>query len=136
MLYIYGQFNSVAELQNRYKLAHSTGDLTSFTDEDKHKLIEELTSISSDWQWIIYFTMVYVSFPLALFNKFVYTRLTERPFIWLPHYSADILTVVLLYYTLYKHFQWINEENPGLYLQDEPSQELMYFHAYTEHVLD
>ena len=51
---------------------------------------------------------MYLCYPLGVLNKYVYCKLTERPFLWLPHYSADYLLIVLLGFILHYHFDWVD----------------------------
>ena len=51
----------------------------------------------------MYYMMMYISFPFAIFNKFVYCKLAKRPFIWLPTYTADLMTMGFFCYPLYYH---------------------------------
>mmetsp|Transcript_20153 Transcript_20153/g.27223 ORF Transcript_20153/g.27223 Transcript_20153/m.27223 type:complete len:505 (-) Transcript_20153:373-1887(-) len=118
----------------RYESALAASDFSNFSEADKLRLIDELSSTSVTWQSNMTYMMLYITFPLGIFNKYVYCRLTERPFIWLPTYSADFLIIALLGYSLHYHFAWLDERNPGLHLQAEPSDALMYIHAYNEHV--
>lgn len=64
----------------------------------------------------MYYMMMYISFPFAIFSKFVYCKLARRPFIWLPTYTADLLTMGFFCYPLYYHLQWVDVKNPGLWL--------------------
>ena len=78
----------------------------------------------------------YLSYPFLIINKFVFCKLTQRPFIWLPTYTADLITLGCFCYTFGWHVLWLNEENPGLWLEQKPSQDLMYVHAYSFHVTE
>ena len=52
--------------------------------------------------------------PIALINKFVYTRLTQRSFVMLQIYWVDIAIFACFSYVYYYHILWLNTENNGL----------------------
>ena len=76
----------------------------------------------------------YLSYPFLFINKYVYSKLTKRPFVWLPTYTADVLTLACFIYAFGWHVVFLNEDNPGLWL--EKSKNMMYVHAYSFHVTE
>ena len=108
MLHIYGLLKDVTGPMERYTIATSTEDFSDFSEEDRQRLIDEITNISQTWQSIIIYMTMYLCYPLGVLNKYVYCKLTERPFLWLSHYSADYLLIVLLGFILHYHFDWVN----------------------------
>ena len=51
---------------------------------------------------------------MAIINKYAFCKLTERPFVWLPTYTADLLTLGSFTYTFGWHVLWMNSKNAGL----------------------
>ena len=75
----------------------------------------------------------YLAYPLLIINKYVFCKLTNRPFIWLNTYTADLLTLACYLYAFSWHVVWMNVENSGLGLEENPSKDLMYVEAYGLH---
>ena len=75
----------------------------------------------------------YLANPLIIINKYVFCKLTNRPFIWLNTYTADLLTLACYLYAFSWHVVWMNVENSGLGLEENPSKDLMYVEAYGLH---
>ena len=42
--------------------------------------------------------------PFGIFNKYVYTRLTEQPFVWHPTYTMELGILACITYMWYYHW--------------------------------
>ena len=62
-----------------------------------------------------------LSYPLLIINKYVLCMMTDRPFIWLYTYTADLLTLACFSYAFGWHVKWMSIKNSGLGLEEVPS---------------
>ena len=86
-----------------------------------------------------YYIAVYVltwvlTVPFSVFNKYMYTRLTSQPFVWLQTYTFDLAMFVLYAIAFRLHLSMMDKQNIGMGLQPEPSYNLRYIHEYNTHI--
>ena len=77
--------------------------------------------IAGIWKGTMLVASAYLSYPLFIINKFAFCKLTNRPFVWLSTYTADLMALGCFVYAFGWHVLWLNEENSGLGLETNPS---------------
>ena len=123
---MWSQYQTVAPIENKFREATLTGDFSAITQEDKDLMRSSLLSIANIWKGIVIFAGMYMAFPIQIINKYVFCKLTERPFVWLSTYTFDLITLGLYLYVFGFHIAWLDVKNEGYSLEEVPSQDLMY----------
>ena len=126
MEYIYTDFRTVMHIQKKFTAASLSGDFSKITQEDKDALLAVMLTIAKIWKGIMTFFMSLLSHPILIFNKYVFCKLTHRPFVWLTTYTFDLIALGLYLYIFGWHIKWLNVQNEGFGLEAIPSQEMMY----------
>ena len=84
----------------------STGQ--QITDDEQQTAIDHFENIARLWNGIMLMASCYLTYPFAIINKYVLSKLTDRPFTWLSTYTADLLTLACFLYTFGWHVVWDN----------------------------
>ena len=83
--------------------------------------------------FIVWLSCSYLTYPLLIVNKYVFCKLTDRPFVWLATYTADLMLLACFLYVFGWHVVWINEKNDAFGLASDPEQAVMYAVSYANH---
>lgn len=59
------------------------------------------------WMVIQQINCTILFYPIVIINKFVFCKLTEQPFLWLPVYTADLLTLACFLYNFGWHLKFL-----------------------------
>ena len=92
-----------------------------------------MTKVAKIWMGLQQINCIILFYPIVIINKFFFCKLTEQPFLWLPVYTADLLTLACFLYNFGWHLLWINVQNSGLGLEEVPSSYMMYVESYGIH---
>ena len=87
----------------KYRAAIAANDTSLITDEDRQQIIEPMTAAVELWLMVMVFSSASLSFPFLIINKYVYSKLTHRPFVWLPTYTTDLLSFAFINGTMIWH---------------------------------
>ena len=69
-----------------------------------------------------------------LINKYAYAKLISKPFVWQKLWTLDLGIMIGHSFVLNWSRGFDAEVNHGLYLQETPSEKMMYMTAYIMHV--
>lgn len=80
------------------------------------------------------FGSIYLTYPFLIINKYVFCKLTNRPFIWLSTYTADLLTLACFIYVFGWNVKFSNVKNSGYGLEQTPTFKMMHVEAFGTHM--
>lgn len=91
------------------------------TEEELDEYVSVMKSVQPLWILAIYSQLWLLFVPINMFNRYVYSRLTKQPFVWLDTYYFDLINLALFLLVLEIHFQMENQTNEGFGVEDPPS---------------
>ena len=133
--YVFGLFRNVYDLNMKFRQAQVSGDFSDITEEERETMLREMGRVASIWKILFTMCASQLSTPLLIINKYVFCQLTARKFVWLHTYTADLLITLTFIYAFGWHLLWLQEENSGLGLEENPSPDMMYVDAYGYHMM-
>ena len=119
--YLWMGARAEAVVLNKMNKAAVSDDFSKITQADKDIFLTTMTSIANLWKNIMVFSYMYLTFPILILNKYVFCKLTQRPFVWLMTYTSDLMAMSCYLYQFGWHIVWLYEQNEGFGIEAVPS---------------